>query len=775
MNMSKLKALFLIILLSAGISGNASAATFTVNSVTDAVDANPGDGTCATAEAVCTLRAAIQEANAFAGQDTIILPEGIYVLTIEGQGEDASATGDLDITDTAGVIIQGDGSALTIVDGKGIDRVFHIQPGSAADISGIMIQGGIGPLTYGDNFGGGILNVGGTLTITGCTVYNNTASYGGGILNLGGTLTITGSTISGNIMIVDGGGIYNYAGDVTITNCTVTGNISSDGFGNYGGILNGNNMIIQNSTIKDNSAYLYAGIENYGDMTITNCTISNNISTGNYFGNECGGAGLHNETTITIQNSTIVDNTPVNISNGDDCVGFGGPFIINNSIVASNDTANVNCVFAPPPFLIPFDDSSRNNLSTDATCGEYFTQNTAAEINLGALTNNGGPTDTMGLLTGSVAIEAGDDSSCPATDQRGVLRPSGSHCDIGAFEFVSGLTQTITVTTHAPANAVYNTSFIVTANASSLLGVAITTSGECSGSGTGSALITMTSGTGSCTVKYDQTGDGTYSPAPQVTETTTAQKAGQTITVTNHAPGSSAYDASFPVSATASSGLAVAIIASGACSGGGIGSETITMTCANVPCIVHYNQAGDSNYDAASEITETAGVRSILTIALSGTGIGTVSGNGTDCSWNGNASSGTCWGCYNNNGFNLYEIPGACSFFDGWETAYAEDGNSCGVTVRFARYPLTRLSPPANGYDIIATAYTAYNNTIGEVIQIQEHTFSEDLVFDRPVDVAIEAGWNCDYTQLNGVAGIKSLTVQSGSMMIQKGGFVIAP
>ncbi len=76
-------------------------ATFTVNSPLDMVDVNPGDGVCDAfrGQRVCTLRAAIQESNALPGPDTVILPAGVYTLTIAGAGEDAAATGDLDITE----------------------------------------------------------------------------------------------------------------------------------------------------------------------------------------------------------------------------------------------------------------------------------------------------------------------------------------------------------------------------------------------------------------------------------------------------------------------------------------------------------------------------------------------------------------------------------------------------------------------------------------------------------------------------------------------------
>src|SRR2546427_7295051 len=103
----------------------AAAATFTVNDTADAVDAVPGDGFCATAGGTCTLRAAIQEANALPGPDTIMVPPGTYLLTIEGRDEDAPVTGDLDITDD--VTITGAGADRTILDGNGIDRIFDIE------------------------------------------------------------------------------------------------------------------------------------------------------------------------------------------------------------------------------------------------------------------------------------------------------------------------------------------------------------------------------------------------------------------------------------------------------------------------------------------------------------------------------------------------------------------------------------------------------------------------------------------------------------------------
>lgn len=104
--------------------------------------------------------------------------------------------------------------------------------------------------------------------------------------------------------------------------------------------------------------------------------------------------------------------------------------------------------------------------------------------------------------------------------------------------------QTITVITPAPANAIYNSTFEITATSSSQLPVAITTSGSCSGVGSASATVTMTSGTGTCTVSYNQVGNGNYNSAPEVTENTTATI--KSVTVTTDGPKAKVYGDSDP-------------------------------------------------------------------------------------------------------------------------------------------------------------------------------------------------------------------------------------
>ena len=158
--------------------------TFTVDSETDAGDARPDDGVCATLEGTCTLRAAIQEANALAGPDSIRVPAGLYVLTVTGVDEDLAATGDLDITDD--LVISGNFAATTIVDGNALDRVLDVPSGVTARLVDLTIQNGDpgGPETdcfSRDCDGFGIRNAG-SLLLDRVAIRNNslTAERGAG-------------------------------------------------------------------------------------------------------------------------------------------------------------------------------------------------------------------------------------------------------------------------------------------------------------------------------------------------------------------------------------------------------------------------------------------------------------------------------------------------------------------------------------------------------------------------------------------------------------------
>ena len=163
-----------------------------------------------------SLRACIIWANGNAGADTLTVQAGTYTLTIAGTGENAAATGDLDITDA--LTLNGNAGSATIIDANGIDRVFEIR-GASATFSNLIIRGG--NVT---GAGGGIrLNNTASLTLSGSTVSGNTASTnGGGISTAGVTVLLTNVTVSGNT--ANRGGGLDCAGPCTLTNVTVTAN-----------------------------------------------------------------------------------------------------------------------------------------------------------------------------------------------------------------------------------------------------------------------------------------------------------------------------------------------------------------------------------------------------------------------------------------------------------------------------------------------------------------------------------------------------------------------
>src|SRR3989338_8538023 len=362
----------------------ALAATFTVTKVADT-----NDGAC---DADCSLREAIGAANVLPGADVITVPAGTYTLSIVGAGEDLNATGDLDIT--GDLTINGAGDA-TIIDGGAIDRVLTIVLGATVFIDSVTIQNGNPGAGAG---AGGILNAG-TLTLTNSTVTDNTGeNFGGGISN-SGTLSLTDTTVSDNILggtnlSGGGGGIFS-SGTLTLTRSTVSGNST---IGRGGGIYGADPTItITNGTISGNTALNGGGIFNrFGTVIITHATIAGNTATDN-------GGGIWN---------------------------FGGTMTLANSIVSGNTAAT------------PSDDcagsitSLGHNLAGDASCAFAG----AGDLNstdplLGPLADNGGPTMTHALLSGSPAIDAVPLAFCTVTtDQRGVPRPQGPECDIGAFE-----------------------------------------------------------------------------------------------------------------------------------------------------------------------------------------------------------------------------------------------------------------------------------------------------------------------------------------------------
>jgi CSLREA domain-containing protein len=215
------------------------AATISVTTTGDEFNANG---------AACSLREAIWSSNndsvaqapgctAGSGLDTIEMPEGTYNLTRGGANENAAVSGDLDMT--APATIRHVGSGLTVVDAKGLDRVFHTTATGGVTISDLVIQGGSTAATA--TSGGGILNSG-VLTVTGSTITGNSSGvHGGGIetTGAGSFLSLTNSTVVNNQAGGDGGGVDESGGRAALLNVTISGNLADsdgNGVGDGGGI-----------------------------------------------------------------------------------------------------------------------------------------------------------------------------------------------------------------------------------------------------------------------------------------------------------------------------------------------------------------------------------------------------------------------------------------------------------------------------------------------------------------------------------------------------------
>lgn len=278
--------------------------------------------------------------------------------------------------------------------------------------------------------GGGIHLEAGTLTVNESSLLGNSAtkltgdrrSEGGGVFSRG-QLTITGSGISGNssgMAVSVGGGVASLGG-LTIRNTTIDGNIAREGAGVFhagptpgvidrsgfynnnatvfgGGILNTGTLTLVNSTVTGNRAEVGGGVVNSNSLSLSNVTVSHNTAT-------VAGGGLSSFDSVTLRNTVLADNTA---GTGPDCSAapaLAGPNLIENT----------------------------------AGCTPSGTPPITGDPKLGPLGHNGGATQTRPLLPGSPALHAGDAAVCAAApvggvDQRGVARPQGAGCDLGAYE-----------------------------------------------------------------------------------------------------------------------------------------------------------------------------------------------------------------------------------------------------------------------------------------------------------------------------------------------------
>jgi hypothetical protein len=363
------------------------------------------------------------------------------------------------------IVLRGPGPDQLTLDLAGTRlSVIEIMSGHTVIVEGLTIRGGHSRLS-----GGGILNQGSTLTVNHCVVRSNSAdAVGGGICNsFDGRLTLIHSTVSSNGATGDfaparGGGIAN-DGVMEIRNSTVSNNGASPSTispGTGAGIYNSGPLIITNSTVRENSvAGGGGGIVNSGPLTITNSTISGNkaLPSGILgYTSSAGGISHSGDSLLTITNSTISGNSAPGRGGG---IFTGGPLTITHSTINDNDAAAssgdidnsgslqiANTILKAGSSGATIFRSSGTvtslgfNLSSDN--GGGFLTAPGDQINtnplLGPLQNNGGPTFTHELLTGSPAINTGtpDSTPPPAYDQRGPGYPRviNGQIDIGSFE-----------------------------------------------------------------------------------------------------------------------------------------------------------------------------------------------------------------------------------------------------------------------------------------------------------------------------------------------------
>jgi CSLREA domain-containing protein len=331
------------------------------------------DGAC---DADCSLREAIVAANQHPGEDAVLLHAGIYTLSAPG-----AATGNLEIQ--GNLVLIGDGAERSIVDGGGVDGIFYVPGGVTVQIQDVTLRNGRSP-----GAGGAIRNSGDLTLLRTILTGNAGAGLGGAIVSDGhaASLTLRDSMVANNTAQSAGGGIA-AGGDLTLANVTISGNRSTADFG--GGL------------------YLFSDIR----ATANNITVAGNTAA-------LKGGGLF------VENSAFIGISPR----------------ITNSLFSNS---------GPDPDCSGAIDSAYNLISNSMGCfgpsaanhDKVGTPASPLLAKTGALANYGGSTPTIQLLPGSPAIDAGNpavpgagNGACEVTDQRGVRRPGGATCDIGAFE-----------------------------------------------------------------------------------------------------------------------------------------------------------------------------------------------------------------------------------------------------------------------------------------------------------------------------------------------------
>lgn len=462
------------------------------------------------------LISAISTANGTRGGGTVTLTNGcVYTLTAINNTTDGGGVG-LPVI-SGNVTIQGNGGTITrsTAGGTPVFRLLDVASAGSLALSSVTLSNGLA---------------------------NNGTQGGGGIFNHGG-LTISGSTFSGNSAPSSSGtsgGAINNSGTLNVTTSTFTGNSAQEG----GGVFNQKTATISNDTFTSNQATIYGGgalLNAAGTMTVTGDTFTSNSGP--------GGGAIDNDTTLTISDSTFQGNTAG--SNGGGAVENFGPTTMTQSTLSGNSSqygANIlnytGHTLSLSMSIVANGQGGPNcgggaavtdggyNIDTGTTCGFSSGNHSMSSIQpqLGALASNGGPSQTMALPAGSPAVDAiaASTPGCTgSTDQRGITRPQGPGCDIGAYELVQSGSGQPTTPTGLTVTGVTASSVSLSWNASAggVTGYTVYRNGKSVGTTGGPNATTYTDVTVSPSTTYQYTVDAfsgsTHSAQSQPVQATT--------------------------------------------------------------------------------------------------------------------------------------------------------------------------------------------------------------------------------------------------------------
>ena len=394
------------------------------------------------------------------GGTSIAAPDADRIVRIDG---DQVAIELIDLRLTGGAPSSGPGGAVAMhADGAlALTRTQLVDNAAGDDASGGAVFAQTASVTISDSMlsrnsapdlngqGGAVRAVEGDVTVSGSRITeNDSGAAGGGISTDSGDVTVIDAVISGNVNRSIGGGIYNDSGTVEIRGSIVDDNAVSsrgagilagevsvvestisdnDSFGQGGGI-DGSDVEIVRSTLVDNHANDDGGaiaVVRSGSLDLRATTISGNSGNGAIY---IGSLGVGSD--AVLHQVTLADNA----SGGDgvDLVADDEEVALTGTLLASSATSDgAACAVLGSGEVI----SDGHNLATDGSCGlgEDTDLEGVDDPGIGALADNGGATDTHALDDDSPAVDAGPDE-CDDTDQRGVERPQGQACDIGAYE-----------------------------------------------------------------------------------------------------------------------------------------------------------------------------------------------------------------------------------------------------------------------------------------------------------------------------------------------------